>query len=110
MGWFGSLFHFIGKIPGGDQTGHFCLMGFFGFMACWLFGGRFLKFWKLKVPWGSVVVVILVTIEEFSQILIANRSFDLADLAADFAGITLFSLIWYRLVYIRSKKKYMNLG
>lgn len=108
MGWFGSVFLLIGKVPGGDQTGHFCLMGFFGFMACWLFGGRFLRLCKLKIPWGSLVVITLVTIEEFSQIFIANRSFDLADLAADFGGITLFSLIWYWLVYKRSENLILN--
>jgi VanZ family protein len=39
---------------------------------------------------GSLIVAVIVTLEEFSQLFLHNRGFSLVDLAADYVGIILF--------------------
>ena len=45
---------------------------------------RLLRITLLK---GSAIVMIIVTVEEISQLFFRSRSFDLGDLAADLLGI-----------------------
>ena len=86
----------VDKIPYGDKSGHLILMGLLSLTVnlsfqCtqWQVGQRtFLK--------GSVIVAILVTLEEISQLFVSNRTFDWSDLLADYLGIWLFGqLAWY---------------
>lgn len=84
------LFLPIRKLPYGDKIGHFLLMGFLSFLVNLTLKAKSFQIWKLKYLWGSIIVLAVVTIEEFSQIFIRGRSFDLRDLGADFAGILLF--------------------
>jgi hypothetical protein len=46
---------------------------------------------------GSMIVAVLCTIEEFTQIRIPWRTFDYGDLAADYAGILFFGWLARRL-------------
>ena len=86
----------VDKIPYGDKGGHLILMGLLSLAVnlsfqCnqWRLGQRtFLK--------GSVIVIILVTLEEISQLFISNRTFDWGDLLSDYLGIWVFGqLAWY---------------
>ena len=81
---------FIGNIPYGDKIGHFCLMGFFSFLLNLSFDARSEGFGKVCYLTGSLIVLLVVTLEEFSQLFIRGRSFELEDLAFDYAGIFLF--------------------
>ncbi len=67
-------------------------MGLFGFL-CFvaILGSRFRAFslGKCKLYYGAVVVSLFVIGEEASQAFIPSRTFDFADLGADFAGILL---------------------
>ena len=84
------LLDFVGNIPYGDKIGHFCLMGGFAFLLNLVLDARTIKFWKLAFLSGSLIVVVIVTLEEFSQIFIRGRTFDLGDLFFDYLGIFLF--------------------
>ena len=55
------------------------------------------KIWKLNLLVGSLIVALVVTLEEFSQLFIQYRSFDLTDLLFDYAGIFLFGQLAYYL-------------
>ena len=86
----------VDKIPYGDKSGHLILMGLLSLTVnlsfrCsqWRVGQRtFLK--------GSVIVAILVTLEEISQLFVSNRTFDEGDLLSDYLGIWVFGqLAWY---------------
>jgi polysaccharide biosynthesis protein VpsQ len=77
---------FVGNIPFGDKLGHFFLMGIFAFLVNLCLGCK--KVWRLLL--GSLIVFGIVVIEEFSQIFIRGRSFDLTDLAADLVGVITF--------------------
>jgi hypothetical protein len=81
--WWG----FLESVPYGDKLGHFGLLGTFSLLLNLALRGRRLT---RAVPWvmlGSVLLAVAITAEECSQALLATRTFDLADLAANFAGI-----------------------
>ncbi|MBS1794357.1 MAG: VanZ family protein [Acidobacteria bacterium] len=82
---------FVGNIPYGDKLGHFCLMGGFAFFANLVLDARTFRLWKIdNLLLGSAIVVVLVTLEEISQIFVSGRTFDPGDLFFDYLGIFLF--------------------
>lgn len=85
-----NYFSFVGLVPFGDKIGHFCLTGMFSFVVNLALSARTFQVWKLNYLLGSVIVLAIVFIEEFSQIFVRGRTFDLTDLVADAAGIFLF--------------------
>jgi polysaccharide biosynthesis protein VpsQ len=87
------LFRPVRRLPYGDKIGHFLLMGMFSLVVNLVLKARTVRVWKLKYPLGSLIVLAIVTTEEFSQIFVRGRSFDLTDLAADWAGIIVFGEI-----------------
>ena len=79
----------VGAIPYGDKLGHATL---YGVMAMLLNYG--LSYRKIKgLQLGAVLVLTFAIIEEFSQIYIPSRTFDLYDILADIVGVLLFSLL-----------------
>lgn len=95
------LLSFIKFLPYGDKIGHLVLFGILSVLVNWWLGFRRIKFVLL----GSVIVFVIVTIEEFSQIYIRGRSFDLKDLFFDFIGIFLFAEIASWLFFRRKKAR-----
>lgn len=94
------LLNFVGKIPYGDKLGHFFLMGFFSFLVNLGLQIKEIKVWKIRYLLGSLIVLAIVTIEEFSQIFISGRSFDYSDLFFDYLGIFVFGEL-ARFIYMR---------
>jgi len=87
------LFRFIRKFPFGDKIGHFLLMGIFSLLVNLALSARTIHFQKFKYLLGSLIVLAVVTIEEFSQIFVRGRTFDWRDLIVDFAAIVIFGEI-----------------
>jgi VanZ family protein len=88
-----GLFRFMNYVPGGDKTGHFLLMGTLCLlMNLWL-NHRVLRISGFALLFGTLITIGLVTVEEFSQIFVKSRTFDLIDLAADYLGIIAFDFI-----------------
>ncbi len=85
-----SLFSIIRSVPGADKLGHFLLMGLLSFLLNVSLGCRSIRIAGKLFLLGSVIVIALVTLEEFSQLFIRYRTFDLIDLAADYTGIWIF--------------------
>ncbi len=81
------VFTFIDKFPHSDKAGHFILMLIFSFLLNSSLKNRRLKILKPKILLGSLIVFSIITIEEFSQLNLDNRSFDLLDLACNYLGI-----------------------
>lgn len=92
-----NFFAFLNYIPLGDKIGHFCLMGGFSLLVNLALEARLVRIWKLEYLLGSLIVAAIVTIEEFSQIYVRGRTFDLGDLLFDFAGIFIFSEVARRI-------------
>lgn len=87
----GTQYIFVGvrALPGGDKTAHFLVMGLLSFVVNLALAGRTIGVRHLALPLGTVIVLLLVTAEEFSQLLVKGRTFDRADLLCDVAGIAL---------------------
>ena|SRR5215213_6323156 len=83
------LLNFVGNVPYGDKLGHFLLMGGFSFLLNLVLNARTFRLWKFSYLLGSLIVLIVVTIEEISQMFVAGRTFDWSDLVFDFLGIFL---------------------
>ncbi|MCF8297143.1 MAG: VanZ family protein [Saprospiraceae bacterium] len=92
-----------------DKVGHFVLIGFLAFILNLLFLRRNAKYFNPKLLIGSYLTFAFSTIEEFSQIFIESRSFNVYDLMANYLGIAFFSLLFF-LVFKKfaSKKENQN--
>jgi len=84
------MLNFVGNIPYGDKLGHFLLMGGFSFLLNLVLNARTFRIWKFSYLRGSLIVLVIVTIEELSQMFVAGRTFDWSDLVFDFLGIFIF--------------------
>ena len=84
------LFQPVRKLPYGDKISHFVLMGFFSFLTNLALTAKTVRVLRVNFLLGTLIVLTVVTVEEFSQKFIRGRSFDLVDLVADFSGIILF--------------------
>jgi hypothetical protein len=73
--------------PGGDKVGHFLLMGGLALLVNLSLSSRTVTILSRQVLLGSVLVAAVVTIEECTQALSANRTFSLLDLGFGYAGI-----------------------
>jgi VanZ family protein len=83
----------IRGIPYGDKISHFLLMGLLSFLVNLSFSCSRVKISGVYFLKGSLIVAVIVTIEEFSQLFFKYRTFDLIDLASDYLGIFLFGRI-----------------
>jgi hypothetical protein len=88
-GWMATWFYRINQFPFGDKAGHFVLIGGLAFLLNYALKHRPTPWRPLgrRVLWGSLIVGVLITLEEISQIWIRSRTFSLGDLAANYAGI-----------------------
>jgi VanZ family protein len=77
------LYHF----PFGDKIGHFVLIGLLAFGLNLVFSSRSIYGFPLPLFVGSILAIILATVEEISQNYFASRSFSLLDLGCSYLGI-----------------------
>lgn len=99
----GRVFQTLTRAPGGDKTGHFLLMGLAALMVNLSLNAARVQIGPLSLLRGSVLVAVVVTAEEFSQMFFASRGFSLIDLAADYAGILVFGWLAARIVGRRER-------
>jgi VanZ family protein len=82
--------------PGGDKAGHFILFGILSFLlnksALVLFPKRTPARLVLTV---SLLLSIVIGLEEWSQSLFPSRTMSLIDLGASYAGVLVFALLAY---------------
>lgn len=89
-GWDFFFFGWVKYLPLGDKMAHFILVGGVSFFVNLLLEVRMLKVGKTRLLLGSLIVFIFITMEEFSQMFLIRRNFDLIDLTANYLGILLF--------------------
>lgn len=99
-GQINTYFSFYNHLPYGDKIGHFCLFGFLTLCINLALKCRAIQLGRLRIYWGTACVTTFVVAEEFSQKFIPSRTFDLTDLAADAAGISLFTVLSYALAKV----------
>jgi hypothetical protein len=89
------LFDLARSTPYGDKIGHFLLSGFFTLLTTIAFKYKGFRNGTLFLPYGALLIFLLVTAEEASQHFFPNRTCDPTDLLADLAGIFVFSITLY---------------
>ncbi len=96
----------VGGIPLGDKVGHVFLIGTLAFLLNAALSGRVVNSERFRFQLGGVIVFVLITVEEFSQIWIPSRTFDLKDLAANYIGIFCAEMLarWLRSRLRRSEE------
>lgn len=87
LGLGSTYFPFIYNIPGFDKIGHFFLMGVLSFLINLLFKAKRIHLSSLDILLGSLVVFLVVTLEELSQLFLIYRAFSWLDLVFDLGGI-----------------------
>ncbi len=93
MGLAPVLFPFIRDVPYVDKLGHFFLMGGLSLFFNLSLSGRQLTFGPMSLQCGTLIVLLLVTAEEFSQLYFDHRKFDLMDLFWSVAGALAFGFV-----------------
>jgi VanZ family protein len=84
-----QLFVLAKKFPAGDKIGHFVLFGTLSFLVNLILRATQTRLWGVTLLKGSAIVMSVVAVEEFSQLFLRFRSFDLGDLTADLIGVGL---------------------
>ena len=87
----GHLTRQVRNLPFGDKTAHFLLYGTLTFLVNLAFNNTYWKFFGTAALKGSVLVLFFAIAEEFTQIFLASRSFEVADIICDLLGIYLFA-------------------
>ena len=98
------VFTAAGLIPYGDKVGHTVLMGLLSFFLNGAFCCRAVFIGRGCLLIGSLITYLLVFAEEFSQLWMASRTFDVYDMLFDVIGIYLFG----RLALWNAKLKIAN--
>jgi len=89
LGLGSTYFPFIYNIPGLDKIGHFLLMGVLSFLVNFLLKAKKVQILSFNILKGSLVVILVVTLEELSQLFLIYRAFSWLDLVFDLGGIFL---------------------
>ena len=92
-----TIFNHIKVVPYHDKLGHFFLMGLLSFVVNLSFSTARIRVLGVYFLKASLVIALLVTIEELSQLFISSRSFDLGDLFFDYLGIHFFGQLAFHL-------------
>ena len=88
---------YIRSLRHGDKLGHFWLFGILTLVVTMASKFRSFSFGPFTLYYGVAIVSIFVVLEEVSQKFITIRTFSVWDLAADAAGIAVFTLIAWAL-------------
>ena len=87
----------VSNVPMGDKFCHCAFMFTFSALTNLALKCRAIRLGGQTVLLGTVIVTIIVVAEEFSQLWIPGRDFDLLDLAADLVGIACGALVARRI-------------
>lgn len=87
------LLNFVGNVPYGDKIGHFILFGGLAFLVNLSLGARSFCLKRFSYLLGSLIVLLVITIEEFTQIFMRGRTFSWIDLLCGYAGVLFFGEI-----------------
>jgi len=105
LGFGPSFFAFVYIVPWGDKVGHFILMGLLSFFVNMVLQASRVHVFSFDLLKGSLIVLLIVTIEEFSQTLLKFRGFSIVDLIFDYTGIIIFGYLAAILVNRQRQRK-----
>lgn len=74
-------------VPGADKSGHFVIMGLLAAVLVWALSGTSWRGYRLTSAVCLTATLLLVSLEEASQLAIPGRTFSWLDLAYSWAGV-----------------------
>ena len=77
----------------GDKFAHLILIGTLAYCVNYLLKFRTVNYFNRNLLVGTIGITIFITLEEFSQIWISTRTFELIDLSANYLGIAIATFI-----------------
>ena len=103
--WYGPVFEQV-RQTAGDKLMHFLMVGMLTFLINLSMRAMMLRLGIFPLQLGTLLLLVLTTLEEFSQLMFVNRTFDLLDLACNVAGIILLGgLAWPVASWLGIRKK-----
>ncbi len=87
------LLSFTKKIPYGDKFGHLILYGTLVFLVNVTTNFQQIRIYNIRLLLGVFLVTSFALAEEFTQIVLASRNFEIMDIISDLVGITLFTFL-----------------
>ncbi|MGK0366530.1 MAG: VanZ family protein [Saprospiraceae bacterium] len=78
------------RIPHGDKIAHFLLLGILSFLINSSLSCRKLPLNGYNILLGSLLIAVVISLEEFSQAFIPHRNFEILDIVCNYAGIFTF--------------------
>lgn len=88
-----SFLTWVNSLPLGDKAGHFFLLGVMALLLNHALAYRTCSIRFTRVQLGGLMILVLITLEEFSQLWFTSRTFDLGDLLAN--GLGIFAAEWF---------------
>ena len=96
LGIIGPYLQWLSRV-GGDKVGHFVLFGLLNFLLIRAFQPQARDNRNSVALTVSLILAVLVGLEEWSQSFFPARTMSLADLLASYAGMVVFGWIAYRI-------------
>ena len=94
-GEYNTMIKVMKSLPHGDKMGHFILYGGLTLILNLTLGLRQVRIGYHDFLLGSVIILIITFIDEFTQIPQESRTFELLDMSSNLLGIIFFShLAW----------------
>lgn len=97
------FFSLLYNIPYYDKIGHFNLMGILTFLAVISIAPNIPVNQPKSTLIVSSAVLVIIVLEEFSQILVPTRTFSLIDLLCDFLGVLFYGYLGNLVITKKSK-------
>lgn len=87
----------VRHLPYGDKVCHFLLYGILAFLVNLAFNNKTVLIMRRPFLLGSIWVLFFAIAEEFTQLFLVHRSFELIDIICDVLGIALASVFVRRI-------------
>ena len=88
-----TLTEFVNQLPGRDKTGHIVVMGLFALLVTLSIPRHRTRLGRVAIPTGIALALVVVSLEEVSQLWLEHRRFSMADLASSYAGVLVFGAL-----------------
>jgi VanZ family protein len=88
-----DFFVFLKVVPYSDKIAHAVLFGVMAMLLNYSLKFKSIKFWRLNLQVGAIIVLTFAGLEELTQAFNPNRTLDWGDFIADVVGIVVFSFI-----------------
>ncbi len=92
-GYHKPVYQIADSIPLVDKIGHFVFMGTLCLLVNLNINNKMLQLGKMRLQQGSLIVFLIVSLEELSQGLLPHCTLSWMDRSADFLGILLVSYL-----------------